>query len=301
MTQIDGSEVSDRALRIFATAARSGSLTGAAAVLGIGQPAVSHAIKRLERQLSTTLLHRSRTGVRATVPGQALLDQIETAFAQIDEAVGAARQPGGSLVSLSVSTSLASWWLLPRLPDFKRAHPSISLRLVTADSDAAIDMGATDLWIPLGRIERSDLDSVALCREALIPVAAPGLAGRLQREDMRLTEAPLLHLEERYEPRFDWRRWFDTHDIDAPDDLSGDRSNDYSLVLQAALDGQGVALGWEHIVGDLIADGRLVGLAEPVVTETPFVILSSNRRPLSPEAMALRSWLVSELSQPSSG
>jgi LysR family glycine cleavage system transcriptional activator len=301
MSSIDGLEVSDRALRIFATATRIGSLTGAAATLGIGQPAVSHAIKRLELQLSTTLLHRSRTGVRATSPGQALLDQIEPAFARIDEAIGAARQPGGSLVSLSVSTSLASWWLLPRLPDFKRSHPSISLRLVTADSDAAVDMGAIDLWIPLGRIERSDLDSVVLCREALIPVASPDLAERLKRDGVPLTEAPLLHLEERYEPRFDWRRWFDMHEIDASDDLAGDRSNDYSLVLQAALDGQGVALGWEHIVRDLIAEGRLIGLAAPVVTETPFVVLSSNRRRLSPEAAALRSWLVSELSRPSSG
>lgn len=264
----------------------------------MGQPAVSHAISRLEGALDTQLLERSTGGVFTTSAGAALLADIRPAFAQIDEAVGsalAAREEGNT-VSISVSTSLASWWLLPRLPSFKRANPDISLRLVTADTDTDIDIASLDLWIPLGLVDRSDLDAVALCQERLVPVAAPDLASSLHIHQPRdLLDAPLLHLEERYEPRFDWYQWFDLHDVKTPDRLTGDRTTDYSLVLQAALDGQGVALGWDHIVSDLIDDGQLVALSDPVVTDTPFVILSSNRRPLAPGAVALRRWLVSQM------
>jgi len=289
--------VSDRGLRVFAAAASLGSLTAAARQLGMGQPAVSHAITRLESSIGTALLHRSRTGVLTTSAGHALLIELKPALARIDEAVALARsgQNDKDVVSISVSTSLASWWLLPRLPEFKRAHPDVSLRLVTADSDAAVDMSSIDLWIPLGRIDRPDLDSAVLCREELIPVAAPSLARQLSDGASGSTKAPLLHLEERYEPRFNWHQWFAAQDVDVPDHLPGDRSNDYSLVLQAALDGQGVALGWAHIIASLIADGQLVPLAEPMGTDAPFVILSSRRRQLSPGASALRDWLVQRL------
>ncbi len=290
--------VSDRGLRIFAAAASMGSLTAAARRLGLGQPAVSHAISRLERALDTRLLERDTTGVITTAAGQALLAEIQPAFAQIDEALASTRAAREEIdtVSISVSTSLASWWLLPRLADFKRSNPDISLRLVTADADTDVDISSLDLWIPLGLVDRSDLDAVMLCEEHVIPVASPALAESLDtRSPAALIEAPLLHLEERYEPRFDWYRWFEHHEVSTPRHLSGDSSTDYSLVLHGALDGQGVALGWGHIVSDLIADGRLVALAPAVVTETPFVVLSSNRRPLSPGATALRRWLVTQL------
>ena len=83
--------------------------------------------------------------------------------------------------------------------------------------------------------------------------------------------------------------------------LAGDRSNDYSLVLQAALDGQGVALGWRHIVSDLLATGRLCALAEPVTTEQPFEIVTRADRDLSTGARALRDWLVESMQGSSDG
>lgn len=288
--------VSDRALRVFVTAARYGSFTQASNQLGIGQSAVSHAVQRLEDALGVQLLTRSRSGVTVTNVGQLLLDQLEPAFAQIDIATAQFTNQESNSVTISVSTSFASWWLLPRLPEFKRTYPNISLRLMTADSDLGIDPNEVDLWIPLGHIDRPDLDTVPLCTEALIPVASPELAKTLGRDPIDLLLAPLLHLEERYEPRFDWRQWFAAH---APqmtfEALPGDRSNDYSLVVQAALDGQGVALGWQHIVSDLIEDGRLIALAEPIKTANPFVVLSSKRRRLTPNATAFRTWLVTEL------
>ena len=286
--------VSDRNLRAFVEAARFGSLTRAAQHLGLGQPAVSHAISRLETGMGVRLLERSRSGVRPTAIGAELLDTVDHAYRSVDAAVRWAMTPqNDGDVGISVSTSLASWWLLPRLPEFKRMHPDVSLRLVTADADESVDPDTVDLWIPLGPVNRPQLVSTSLCEEALVPVTSPELAADLGRPSPEaLLRAPLLHLEERYAPRFDWIRWFAHHDVAAAGRLPGDRSNDYSLVLQAALDGQGVALGWMHIVADLIDEGRLVGLAAPVVTEQPFTILHHASRPLSPGAAALRQWLV---------
>ncbi|MGI9607686.1 MAG: LysR substrate-binding domain-containing protein [Acidimicrobiales bacterium] len=293
MTEIN---VSNRALRILVAATNAGSFTAAADELGMGQPAVSHAITRLETAVGTALLVRSRSGVRPTATGAELIADLAPSFERIDQAVDRARGAHDPTVTVSVSTSLASWWLLPRLPDFKRMHPDVSLRLITADADADTDPTRLDLWIPLGLVDRPDLDVVRLCDEALYPVAAPALAERLDRNNASaLVDAPLLHLEERYRTRFDWNRWFQHHGIDQPIRLDGDRSNDYSVVLQAALDGQGVALGWNHIVSDLVSAGRLVPLAAPVVTEDPFVIATSSRRQLRPGAKSLRAWLIEHM------
>lgn len=306
MTSIDGSDsrqVSDRGLRAFVAAARAGSLTNAARDLGLGQPAVSHAIRRLEAAIGATLLERSRSGVAPTPLGAELLARIEPAIGTIDAAVASARgDRNDPTISLLVSTSLATWWLLPRLPDFKRQHPDLPLRLVTTDTDSYVEANY-DLWIPLGLVERADTVTTTFCAEALIPVATPALASSLNLADHRLSpidprrllDAPLLHLEERYAPRFDWPKWFAHHDIDLAEPLSGDRSTDYSLVLQAALDGQGVALGWSHLVVDLITNEKLVPLADPVTTQRPFVIVADARKSLSPEAEALSAWLVESM------
>ncbi len=261
------------------------------------QAAVSQAVRRAEADLGISLLERSRTGVVATNAGRHLIRAIGDAYDHIDAATNAVRTAVESpTVSISVSTSFATWWLLPRLPDFKRRHPDIELRLVTTDTDDAIRLDELDLWIPLGLVERGDVDAVPLCPEALVPVATPELAATQSSwTPSTLRTAPLLHLEERYQPRFDWVTWFAHHNVVLDGPLSGDRTTDYSLVLHSALGGQGVALGWMHLVADLIDDGRLVALAPPIETSNPFMVLNPNRRSLSDNARLFRTWLVETL------
>ncbi len=291
--------VSDRWLRNFAAVAESGSFTAAARKLGVGQPAVSHAVARLESALDVQLLERSTRGLTLTAAGRLLYRRLGVAFAEIDDAVHAVRRVGANdVVSLSVSTSLANFWLLPRLPDFKRRHPDIDLRVITTDTDDAVGIDDADLWIPLGLERPTNLEATLFRVERIVPVAAPALADDLfagaRPEPARLVEAPLLHLEERYLPRYNWERWFADHDVAVARTLGGYRSNDYSLVLQAALDGQGIALGWEHIVTTLLHDDRLVALAESVETDQPFPILQRPGRTTtarSEKVEALRNWL----------
>ncbi|MEM9519689.1 MAG: LysR substrate-binding domain-containing protein [Actinomycetota bacterium] len=295
MTGIDmTSGGSDRGLRAVVAVARAGSFTGAAHDLGIGQSAVSHAVARFERALGVALFDRRRDGVVPTAAGLMLVERVEPALADIDAAVEAAAQtPADGSVTISVSTSLAAYWLTPRLPEFKREHPEVELRVLTTDTDREVGRDDADLWIPLGAVDRADLESVPFCAERLIPVAAPSLAAELDLRDVAaLREVPLLHLEERYRPRFDWSRWFAHHDVAVEGVLPGDRSNDYSLVLLAALAGTGVALGWDHIVRELIDEGRLAPVGPAVETGVAFPLLSRRGRPLTPAATTLRRWLL---------
>ena len=165
--------------------------------------------------------------------------------------------------------------------------------MLTTDTDTGVGRDGADLWIPLGPVDDPALDSVPFCAERLIPVAAPELAAAIDIADpAALLDSPLLHLEERYVPRFDWPRWFRHHGVAVDGDVPGDRSNDYSLVLHAALAGAGVALGWEHIVRELLGQGRLVAVGPVVETGIHFPLLSRHGRPLSPAAETLRTWIL---------
>ena len=303
MKPINGHDVSDRTLRIFDLAASVGTLSGAARELGVGQPAVSHAIARLEAAVGTPVFLRSNRGVSLTPIGRRLHEGIGDAFAEIDQALGeAAGIVAADSVTVSVSTSFASYWLMPRLADFKRQHPGIDLRIITGDSDRAVGRDDADIWIPLGVVSIPGLHARTLCAERIVPVAEPTLARRLLADDpASLRHAPLLHLEERYSPRFSWDDWFALQTVHSTRHEEGRRdayrSNDYSLVLQAALEGDGVALGWLHIVADLISAGRLVTLGDPVETHEPFRILTRPSTATRPAVQAMQQWLSESMSE----
>lgn len=271
----------DGALRSFVAAARCGSFSGAATELGVTQSAVSHAVARLERQLGVRLFDRGATGVTLTDTGSGLADELGRGFDIVDRALaGASRRGAGggartTVVTLSVSTSFAALWLLPRLGAFRRRHPGIDLRYLTNDSDRHVGRDGADIWIPLGAGSWPDLEAHHLCDEEILLVAAPDVAAAWGDADPeRLVDAPLLHLDERYPSRFNWPRWFEHVGVRVDRPLGGDHSNDYAVVVQAAMAGQGIALGWAHIVGDAMSDGRLVQVGDlRIRTDHPLVVL----------------------------
>lgn len=289
----DHVRASDGDLRLLLAAARTGTFTAAASEAGIGQSAVSHAIARLERFFGARLFERRSTGVTLTELGHRLVDEVEAGYERVDRAVDAARDARQHSVTLSVSTSLAALWLMPRLAQFKRIHPDVEISCRTNDTDRTMGRDDADVWIPLGRGPWPGLHSRTFCEETLILVAAPTLADQWGDEPLeRLVDAPLLHLDQRFRPRFDWYQWFDHFGVARPRRLPGYRSNDYSLIVQAAVDGQGVAIGWAHLVTDLITEGRLrqVG-THHVSTDHPFVVLTRSDSP-GPATAALVDWLL---------
>ena len=284
-------------LLVFESAARRGSFTRAAEDLHISQPAVSHAMRLLEADLGVALFERQHKGVQTTDAGKYLLEQVGMGLSLIDQALREVRSMQAHQVTLAVSTATATWWLLPRIARFKQQHPDIELRVITTDTDLDMDRERIDLAITLGAGHFSQYQRWPFVNEEIFPVCSPSLIARSGTPDDvgALTKLPLLHLEERYKPRMPWSQWFGVFGIALPPGNMLFRFNDYSIVLQAATEGQGVAQGWRHIVQPLIAQGLLVQpLQQSVTTDQPLFITAPQGKVLRPDVAYLKDWLVAE-------
>jgi LysR family transcriptional regulator, glycine cleavage system transcriptional activator len=282
----------------FEAAARTGSFTRAAAELSVSQPAISHAMRNLESELGVSLFQRQHKGVATTEAGRYLLEQVGLGLTLIDQAVREVRNmQQDHQVTLAVSTATATWWLLPRIAGFKQLHPDIELRCITTDTDLDLDRERIDLAITLGSGEYPRLPRWHFVDEEVFPVCSPSLLERHGHpaDAQALSRLPLLHLEERYRPRLDWPGWLARFGVSMSRGIRHFRFNDYSIVLQAAREGQGVALGWRHIVEPLLATGALVRPIDlSVTTDQPIHIVASRAGRLRPDVMRLRDWLVRE-------
>lgn len=285
-------------LLTFEAAARTGSFTAAAQELHISQPAVSHSIRKLEDAIGVVLFDRQHKGVKVTVAGQQLLEQAGLGLTLIEQALKdvKATKPNQP-VSLAVSTATATWWLLPRIARFKLKHPQIELRCITIDDDKDIEQDQVDLAIPLGSGEFSKHRRWPFVNEEIYAVCSPSyLAAQGPiTKPADLVHHTLLHLEERYRSRMDWATWLSRFGVSLPKGNKQFRFNDYSIILQAALEGQGIALGWGHLIKAALTQGQLVQvIADKVQTQHPFQIIAGRNRPLRPDVIALKDWLVAE-------
>ena len=283
-------------LLLFETAARKGSFTRAADELGISQPAVSHAMRLLEAELGVALFARQHKGVQPTEAGQYLLEQVGMGLALIDQALREVRSMQAHQVTLAVSTATATWWLLPRIARFKQQHPDIELRVITTDTDLDLARERIDLSITLGADAFAGYQHWHFVDEEIFPVCSPAFLRANPVPDLKaLAHSPLLLLEERYRPRLGWKDWLLHFGVALPRKPALFRFNDYSIVLQAAIEGQGVAQGWRHIVQPLIDQGLLLRpLPHSVTTDQPLFITAPLGKPLRPDVAHLKDWLVAE-------
>lgn len=291
---------SPAALFTFEAAARHLSFTKAAAELNVTQAAVSHSMKQLEASLGVGLFERGHRSIRLTAQGERFYNDVALGLAHIRrsaEAIG--RRRGERHVTLSCSTAFANYWMVPRLADFHAANPEVDLRLETSERD--VDLGAEG--IPLG-IRRGPDDRAwpgclaeRLAREAIHPVASPAYLARHGRPTWAsdLLGHTLIHLEEPFRPRPSWEDWFAAQGLAWRDRGKGLRLNDYALVLQAAMAGEGIALGWHHLVERLAGQGLLALLFdEPYAEGRDFWVVSRAEPPLEPHARQVRDWLLAQ-------
>lgn len=291
---------STRSLLLFESAARLGSFSRAAEEMNVGQPAVSHGVRQLESTLGLRLFRRHYRGVELTEAGQQLAGRVRSGLLEIRAGIQEvlAIKDANERVTLMVSTSLASYWLMPRIARFKQANPGIELRCITQDHDRDIMAGDFDLCIPLGRGQWPGYQSWTFAEEELLAVCSPDYLSKVgsMRGPEDLVSKDFIFLEERYRSRFDWKAWFKHFAIESGRLRDAATSNDYSFVLQAAIEGQGIALGWRHIVEPLLEQKVLVqAVPQSVHTEHPFYIIAPESVDLSPKAIALRDWLVAEM------
>ncbi|SEQ67152.1 transcriptional regulator, LysR family [Faunimonas pinastri] len=301
-------------LSVFELAARHGSFSEAARELGITQSAVSHQVGRLERELGTVLFERVWRGVTLTEAGRVLSDSVRASLDLLSLGVDAARSLGnGQRITVVTDFGFAAYWLLPHLDALKEVLPEIEVRITTTQSSANVDFSAGDLVIAFGVEAPAGWESVRLIDETVVPVANPVLAERLARGE--LARVPRLHLSlpetpppRNAAPAASNERW-----MGWPSYLAGQATtstggawesagpdltfSNYPLVIQAAMAGQGVALGWRPLVDTLLNQGLLVPvLPERTTPSRGYDLLLPPFRGGRSHVHALKDWLVGQFS-----
>ncbi|KAA0695724.1 LysR family transcriptional regulator [Neorhizobium sp. P12A] len=286
-------------LIIFEAAGRHQNFSRAAEELGMTQAAVSYAVRKLEDQLGVPLFHREHRSVELTDAGERFHVDVTVGLSRIQKSAEDIRMKGReSNVTLAASTAFGSMWMLPRLARLRADLPDIDLRIQTSVRDLDLD----DEPIPLG-VRGGDpakwprYYSVMLAPEIVFPVASSSFVekrGRPERPE-DLLQLPLIHLEEPVRAACDWSEWFASAGVRYSAQPRRLAINDYVLVIQAVLAGEGVALGWQHLVEEQLRSGALVAVGSHVLdTNLAFHVVWPRSRELNAQARRVRDWLVEE-------
>lgn len=287
---------SPRHLLVFEAAARTGSFTRAARELNVQQPAVSASIKQLEFSLGTRLFDRAHRSVSLTQAGERLFNEVSSAFARIQQTAEILSERGKQAhVTLSASTAFAHYWMVPRLAQFHHAHPDIDLRLQTSEREPSIGSDGISLAIRRGYGDWAGCDCHLIAPEVIMPIASPRVnAAAINLKTVaNLLNQTLIHLEEPIRERPGWSDFFQHWNVPYIEPKAGLRLNDYALVLQAAIAGEGFAFGWKHVTEQLISQGLLVARPEWTwETGAGFYLVWSDTAPLSQQEQNVRDWLI---------
>lgn len=288
-----------QSLVFFESAARLLNFTAAAEELGTTQPAVSHRVRKMEESLGIPLFRRLHRGVVLTDEGQRMYETVRDSLEAIrltTTQVSAARSH--ETLTLVTDFGFAKFWLMPRLPALKASLPGLQLRILTSQSEFDPRSDEADVAILFGHGNWSGSCSTQLFGEQVVPVCSPVLLARCGplSGPENLFCVPLLHLEGAESGRWlDWDDWFREQGSAQRNRVPNLGFNDYSLVIQAALAGQGVALGWTPLVDDLLRDGQLVvAMDKPVRTGRGYHLITPNRKNLSGSRLRFHEWIVGE-------
>jgi len=293
-------------LRAFETAARLRSFTAAAIELGTTQPAVSQQIKRLEEQLATRLFDRIYRGIELTEAGEVLFSHVQSGMQSMDAGLLAVTdQNQHEVLQVATDFAFAAYWLMPRLHRFHKANPDVDVSLVTSERSHSMLRADIDVAVLFGDGRFKQGESRWLFSEEVFPVCSPQLlAGReppLPTDVLR--EFPLLHLRgEGSANWFDWAGVFRALNIPqapAPGQL---RFDNYTLLIQAAIAGQGVAIGWRHLVDALLDQGLLCRpIAATAISGYGYYVVLPQRKRRVQIVQQFVDWLASEQAQSGDG
>jgi LysR family transcriptional regulator, glycine cleavage system transcriptional activator len=277
-------------LRAFESAARLLSFTKAADELAVTQSAVSHQVKALEDWAGMPLFKREGRHMVLTEAAAKYLPAVTTAFDQLALASRKlqAVDPGQGWLTVAMMPSFAGKWLVPRLADFRTQHPAIDVWIATFEAQAGALAPDVDVAIRYGKGDWPGLSSVKVLTEELFPVCAPKLAEQL-KEPADLARMTLLHDE----MREDWGMWLRLAGVTNFDATRGPGFDDSGLLIQAAIEGLGVALGRSVLVkGDLQAQRLVRPFLQTLPAESAFYLVYPPESENAPKVKAFRDWLI---------
>jgi DNA-binding transcriptional LysR family regulator len=291
---------SANALFVFETAARYLNFTRAAEELNVTQSAVSRMISRLEAHLEAKLFLRNAGGIELTEDGRVLYHAVTGSFQSIEMAIEGirARHGDSGVVSLSLSSAFVMHWFMRRFDRFQARFPSIDLRFQLVRGEPVGPVEDVDLAIRYNWPEGIDHLRWPLMEERVLPVcSASYLAANGSLDACRdLTGHTLVHLSG--STRIPWQRYLAEFNFPSP---AGSRSltfSDYSLVIQAAISGRGIALGWWHVIAPELQQQDVVPASSKILrTGNHYYLVASNRRPLRQAAILVRDWILNEMQE----
>jgi LysR family transcriptional regulator, glycine cleavage system transcriptional activator len=281
-----------QALRALEAVARTGSLTKAAEGLHLTHGAISHQLKGLEEDLGVRLTERAGRGIRLTDEGARFATRVRVALSELAEAVREVSEHSNPRqFRVSVMPSFAARWLLPRIGRFLAAHPDIDLDVRATsllvdfrrdDAEAAIRYGAGSY---VGVVSEHLMDDV------YFPVCSRKIGGGLPKRPSDLSRYLLLRSDAQV-----WQAWFRAAGLDWPEPARGPIFNDDSHLMQAAIEGQGVALARSSLIGNDIVNGVLVRLFDiEVPSPWRYYLVYPPNLAQSPKLAVFRQWLRDEI------
>jgi len=298
MAQLSRLVPSARSLLIFEAAARAGSFTGAAAEFNVSQPSISRSVAALETAIGVKLFERRARGLDLTADGQELYEVVGETIARIATTINAIRQRqhrAKPIVTLSVSSSFVAHWLLPRLSELHTAFPQIDIRFDLIPGLLRSVPENVDLATRVVSEDDPHHHRWFFAPEIIFPVCSPAYLqarGKLDHEGdgcghvfLWLTESPPHWAKEwgnaarRSSSKGVWHEF-----------------TDYSVILQAALNGEGVALGWLSVVSSCLLKGTLVPASELIIrTGRDHSLIAPRKRPLNAMVEEVALWLRTQM------
>ncbi|MCT4700656.1 LysR substrate-binding domain-containing protein [Enterobacteriaceae bacterium H20N1] len=283
-------------LVVFEAAARHGNFTAAGNELGLTQPAVSQRIQMLENLLNGPLFERRHRGVQLTESGAALYQIVRASLMEISEQLERTRHQRSTL-RIDTDMGFASYWLLPRMNALQALIPGVEVQVSTSPNDYNFRDSNAHLAIYFGNGNWPGTQAQRLFPEDVVPVCNHKIISRLgdNSPPSELLNYPLLKLPETRPQRWlTWDDWFRAQGVPQQHHADSRTYNAYSLVIQAAVEGQGIALGWRPLVAAFLESKQLFVCGPEVRTERGYYLLSSGGKPASLQQEKVIAWLLNE-------
>ena len=285
------------ALRAFEAAARHLSFTRAAEELFVTQSAVSKQVIALEAGLGAPLFERKTRALLLTSAGERLQRAVDVAFAELRAATAELRGDGEPTVTLTTTQGFASFWLIPRLEDFRRRHPGIDIRISVDTRVVDLERGRFDCAVRYLQDRHAPAGALRLFGDTVLPVVSPAcleksLRPLLKPADLEHHVLLVYEDEEQRRPWLSWPVWLEMAGVPRLRPAGSVAFNQSAAAIRAAVDGQGVALATLGLVAGLLRDGKLLApLPQRFANPRSYYLLLPASATANPALEAFRRWL----------
>jgi len=287
-------------LIVFEAAARHLSFTQAANELNVTQGAISRQIRQLEEYLGKELFIRANRNISLTPMGLQYYQTIYSALLNVAQATAEIKKwQGEHQITVATTNAMAALWLLPKVATFQQNNEGVDLRILTTENILDLQKMDFDLALFYCRKPPAGMKVTTLFPEEVFPVCSPNYLAQFKENSTpeEIFGKALLYLDDSQKDWITWAEWFQAVNYPVVKPKNRVNINNYPMLLQAAINGQGVALAWGSLIDDYLKNGSLIRPVETVLrTEANFSMLEPSDRGVIPSSVKhFRSWLLEQL------